>query len=342
MTQREPDAEHDAWLTEALRHAPDAHTDAPSALSATILREARSAAAQPHASAPAPAPRRDRRSRWLVSAWNWLAHPPVAAGFATVLMATLVGVMWWDRPLDETVRRPPAAVSTARRPSAEPESAVVAQAPSEGAAVADSSASPKTSARMTQPAASRQSRAVKTESAPAASPPTRADEPARTSAGAGAAPATAMPAAQPAPAPMREERRTVQASADSKLAKASSAEAGSASLVELRAAVAREPERWRWQRGDGEAQPMTPRLQRWLTELDRASASHWGPASAQAPREGPRALRLLRDGVLQATLSFDADVWLETPGAAVPTSSTATLPQASIDALKKALDDATP
>ena len=42
MIPRAPDDERDAWLCQALRHAPDANAEVPSALSATILREARS------------------------------------------------------------------------------------------------------------------------------------------------------------------------------------------------------------------------------------------------------------------------------------------------------------
>jgi hypothetical protein len=41
--------------------------------------------------------------------WSWLARPQVAAGFASVMAATLVGMLWWDRPMDETQPLPPAA-----------------------------------------------------------------------------------------------------------------------------------------------------------------------------------------------------------------------------------------
>lgn len=370
MTRHAPDDERDAWLSQALRHAPDANADVPSALSAAILREARSAVARPPVRAPAPAPataparapRRGSRSHWLGSAWNWLARPPVAAGFATVVMATLVGIMWRDRSLDEALPHPQTAVSTARQSSAGAGSASVTSDREPVAAAADSSASPTTSADMARPAESRKARAVKTESAPAASPTKLADAPVRERAGASAAAATAMPAAQPAAtpttetqaptqrressapvgqaAPLRDELRAVQGSADGTLAKARLAGPGSAPLAELLAAVARQPDRWRWQRGGGEAQPMNPSLQRWLAELDRAAASRWSPATGRAPREGPSALRLLRDGVPQAMLGFDGSVWLETPDAAAPTSSFAPLPQASIDALERALDEA--
>jgi hypothetical protein len=102
------DAERDAWLREALRHAPDSGAVPPTTISAAILAEARAAAARPTAAsalrrgAAAPA------AHPLLALWSWLARPPVAAGFASVMAATLVGLMWWDRPMDETLPHPPA------------------------------------------------------------------------------------------------------------------------------------------------------------------------------------------------------------------------------------------
>ena len=103
------DAERDAWLREALRHAPDSGALPPRALSEAILASARAAARSPqglplHRASRAPPTRR------LAAFWDWLVRPPVAAGFASVLVATLVGLMWWDRPMDDMLaRRPPAA-----------------------------------------------------------------------------------------------------------------------------------------------------------------------------------------------------------------------------------------
>ncbi len=94
------DPERDAWLRAALAHAPDADIAAPPALSAAILR---GAAHPPRAAAPALGQR-------LLDAWSWLARPPVAAAFASVMLATVVGVMWWGRPIDEAMPRPPAAL----------------------------------------------------------------------------------------------------------------------------------------------------------------------------------------------------------------------------------------
>lgn len=91
----------DDWLRAALRHAPDANAAPPPAVSETILRAAR---AQASAGAPARASAaRPPMLQALRDVWAWLARPPVAAGFATVMVATVVTLMWWDRPLEEAL-----------------------------------------------------------------------------------------------------------------------------------------------------------------------------------------------------------------------------------------------
>ena len=59
------DQEHDAYLREALRHAPDARLDAPPALTDNILRQARLA------TAPVATERKQRHGmlRQLAAAW---------------------------------------------------------------------------------------------------------------------------------------------------------------------------------------------------------------------------------------------------------------------------------
>ena len=394
------DDAHDAWLDHALRHAPDASADAPAALSAAILRSARSAVARrvdaPAMATASPAPRHRRRSLPLLSAWAWawLARPPVAAGFGSVMVATLVGVLWWSRSLDEalpqapTLASAPAPVLAARQAKAEtPAPTTLAAAPAalppasplpsptslrKQADKAPPTAPPE--ARATRREASKQAAATEAEPtpvpqipAPAAAGATPAGEPARetpqaaapsladarerassapldgtlTRAFAGATSGTAAnaPASRTGPAPAIAG----PSSADAALMRVRPADAGRAPFAALLAAVAREPERWRWLR-DGSAADtlaMTPSLLRWLAELDRATASQWHQASVGAARDGPPALRLLRDGVLQATLRFDASAWLEIAGDAAPKMSTATLPAASIEALKKSLEEAT-
>ncbi|RQP24503.1 hypothetical protein [Piscinibacter terrae] len=93
-----PDADRDAWLSEALRHAPDADVAPPASLSEMILREAQ-AKAKPAEPAPRPP------VPWWTRLWVWSAKPAVGAGLASVLVASLVGVMMWDRPLQDSSPR---------------------------------------------------------------------------------------------------------------------------------------------------------------------------------------------------------------------------------------------
>ncbi len=110
--------EHDAWLREALRHAPDSGAAPPSVISAAILAEARAAAARP--TMPSGVRRTAASANPLLVFWAWLARPAVAAGFAGVMAATLVGLMWWDRPIDETLprARAPERSAATRAPAA--------------------------------------------------------------------------------------------------------------------------------------------------------------------------------------------------------------------------------
>lgn len=121
----------DDWLRTALRHAPDADAAPPPAVSDAILRAARAQAA---AGANVPSAARPSILQGLRDAWEWLARPPVAAGFATVMVATVVTLMWWDRPLEDSLpprEGPPVAQAPA--PAAEP---APAAAPAEQAAPA--------------------------------------------------------------------------------------------------------------------------------------------------------------------------------------------------------------
>ena len=139
------DAERDAWLRQALRHAPDANAGAPQAVSDAILRKARQATANATTAAVPSAHRPTRvqpaRSRLRTSSkrgttpwatlWSWLVQPRVAAGFASLMVATLVGVMWWGRPMDDVLteaRAPLDAPLAARVEAPAPRAAVAAPA----------------------------------------------------------------------------------------------------------------------------------------------------------------------------------------------------------------------
>ncbi|NUZ04471.1 hypothetical protein [Piscinibacter koreensis] len=229
-TAAEGDEARDAFLAAALRHAPDAEVAAPPGISDAILREARSAAAGAARPAASPAQHRAGRAaapaprRGVAGLWDWLGRPAVASGFASVIGATLIGVMWWGRPIDPNPPRPdPPPVSIARDESGPRE---VAPAP---APVGPQEAAPRTPlgaerqgaapGRMPPPGAAREARAArdggsKAEVArqpgasarparPDAAAPRAAPEPATSaqgSAATAAAPAPADPVRVPEPA----------------------------------------------------------------------------------------------------------------------------------------------
>ena len=309
----------DAWLSQALRHAPDADAAPPAELSEAILREARNAVKTPHAAAPA-------RVNPLLQLWSWLARPPVAAGFATLMVATLVGVMWWDQPLDASLPRAEAPVAMTPDPLARAASAALptpAPTPARDEAKSVARIEPQT-ARAVTPAPLP---AAKRERAVDARTPVGATGALRESAadtGASMAAPEPPPAAAPAqslakaaaaagPAPRRQDAGTPIPTID-------------------------QPERWTWQRGAG-VQAMTPALQRWLAQLDRVA--HWRPASGAAPVAADgQVLQLWRDGALSATITLGDDaVWL-TPASTTPL--TAALSPAAVASLKAALLEATP
>jgi hypothetical protein len=145
--------ERDAWLHQALRHAPDASATPPQALRDAILAKARSAVRRQ------PAARRSMIDRFA-EFWSWLARPPVAAGFASVMAATLVGLMWWDRPMDEAL--PPPSLRRTEPPPATP-AAPTAPGPgtsSDTAVAAETAAAPNGDATARTPAAPAQTAAA--------------------------------------------------------------------------------------------------------------------------------------------------------------------------------------
>ncbi len=365
------DEERDAWLAQALRHAPDANADAPPALSDTILREARAAVRPPAAPMR---PETVGLLPWLASAWGWLARPPVAAGLASVMVATLVGVMWWDQPLDETLPRAPEVVSSTPNARAETASAAVAAAPAatEVQATPAEPVAPKpgndtrAAADQGRVAEKKEAEKKETEKSARASRPT--DERTRMLGAADAAPAVAaaarppvaFPSATPAPAPQaaataneapsplaeRRERTAPAAKAAAESSGQVAADTAASPRSDLRALLARiaqQPGRWRWQRGPGAPQPMNAAVQGWLAELDAQAASRWQTNTDSMARAPAGSLRLFRDGVLQATLGFSGSaVWIETPGASAPATSMAPLSESTAESLRKALDEAAP
>jgi len=354
------DAERDAWLRAALRHAPDAELGAPPALSAAILRQAGARATAGPGSA------------WqrLVDAWSWLARPPVAAGFASVMVATVVGLMWWDRPLEEALPRGSdtrAMVPTGTAPASIPDASVAvappASAMAEAAPAAEKAkvAAPQAQAR---PPAVEMRSAARARAADATAPAQAAQ--ARRSARAGQAPTTqvaepeaarkmAAPApsayAAAAPTPALEATRPAQGAAPpaappaapaglaaARLARPAASPAPS-SFAAWRADILAQPQRWTWKLGTGTAQAMTPALQAWLASFDELVARAT-PLQEGSPEGNIMPLQLLRDGRLHTRLMVgDTGLWLLPAEAGRAPLSVALSPE-SAAALKAALDDA--
>ncbi|MBX3604480.1 MAG: hypothetical protein KF788_04380 [Piscinibacter sp.] len=189
---------HDRWLREALRHAPDADAAPPPRVNDAILRMGRAAVAPRPVPAPPAPPTLDER---LAAVWDWLARPPVAAGFASVMVATVVGLMWWGRPIEEALP-PPETVSAA------PEAATPADGRRAGSAEAESV---DARSRQVAPTTSLgEARAPKQAPPPvaAAAPPAPAEPAARKAA---APPPPVAPAVVPAPAPAAAPARDASA-----------------------------------------------------------------------------------------------------------------------------------
>jgi len=330
------DLPRDAWLSEALRHAPDADAAPPAELSETILRQARNAV-------KTAAPPRSTHPLW--QAWSWLARPPIAAGFATLMVATLVGVMWWDKPLDDALPRAEAPATASDNAAAAPAQVPAAAPALEPGKVRDEAKASERVEKETPRAAAKRvavppaAPAQKREQAPeVATPAIVAEEPRARAADAAAPMATA-------PAPAREsavESRVAPSQSLGKVAAAPApAPAAGLSLrrqeIDTVTPLAEQPERWTWQRG-GDTQPMRPALQSWLAQLDRTA--RWRPADTAAPPVDALVLLLSRDGTRQATIQLGDDtVWLTRAGGSPLMAS---LPPATAATLKAALLAATP
>ncbi|HUP06908.1 MAG TPA: hypothetical protein VMU47_07145 [Caldimonas sp.] len=100
------DEARDAHLRAALRHAPDADARPPDAVSARILAVARASSTRADVSRDSARRRQGRLASMLAGLWISAARPSMAGAFATVVVATLVGVLWWERPIDVAMVRP--------------------------------------------------------------------------------------------------------------------------------------------------------------------------------------------------------------------------------------------
>jgi hypothetical protein len=310
--RHDDDLDHDAWLRKALRHAPDADVSAPPALRERILREAR---------ASLPRVREPRRLGWGQRLWVWLAQPAVGAGLASVMLATVIGLMWQGQPvpsptreqaaLPETVTQAPAAAPAAAA-SVEPERAAPAVAAASTPAPALLAKARRHEAPRAATTAGRAEEAPKVmaQSAPRVTPPAAPVSP---------APIAAAPALQTPPPPpsaaadeigsARSDAANAKEPAGLPMARLSSRSAAperragfaAPSLDALWSAIAREPRRWAWQRdGETSAHAVDAPFLAWAASVRRAADTHWVAADATPPT-GTRVL-LLRDGQLAHTL----------------------------------------
>ena len=290
------DAERDAWLHEALRHAPDADTAPPPRVNDAILRLGRAAVAVRAApSAPTTPSWWDR----LGAAWGWLARPSVAAGFASLMVATVVGVMWWGRPLEETLAPRGATLAEAPAPPQATPPAEVRAAQDEAKAEAPRSrvvaapAPARKAAPATAPAAAVLEQSGVADAAPRARESVERREVTATAA------AAAMASAAPSGAPTQALR------ADAPPAMAARVPApgtiSTPGLSNLRFEIRGRPQAWTWQRDDGEPQPIDDALQAWIAQADRTAHPQWRPG-ASGGEAVSATLRFTRQGVVRAVL----------------------------------------
>jgi hypothetical protein len=368
----EADVPRDAWLRAALRHAPDADAAPPPALSEAILREAR------RSTATHGRPIGSLGGR-LLAAWSWLARPPVAAAFASLMVATVVGVMWWDRPLEQALPpreapgvapAPPAATTLAvpaDAPKASADSAPIAAAPTpppptpgavprgEAARKAMDEAAPR-APRAAPPAVSRErerhaapmtgaeGRAAPPVADAATMPSTPAVPPALTAGTSPDANRTAeaespAPATAPATAPARAPAAAPPAA--SPRAVGAARRETVAPLGALRASVAMQPERWTWQRDGGAPMATNTALMQWLQRVGETARGRWQvrPGRTETAAAPATTVHLLRDGRVHTALRLGPD-GLEVD-AADGARLRAALPGAEATALRIELDQAT-
>jgi hypothetical protein len=182
------DDPRDGHLLAALRHAPDRDAVPPREVSERILAAARAAMR----------PARGEATPWWQRLSAWLMQPQVAASFGTLIVASIVGIMWSTReaPVAEVVPSAPFADRAEQR-SAAP--ALALPAPAE-AAKPDASAVAAASA-VSSEARDKVAQAPPPKPTPRKDGAVRAESRVRVATEAPAEPAAATTAAPPSAAP---------------------------------------------------------------------------------------------------------------------------------------------
>lgn len=280
----------DAHLRAALRHAPDRALAPPEALSREILAAARAAVAPP------PWPRRVLAK--ATALLDLLRRPAAGAAFASLVLATVIGLMWRDGP-------PPEADAPPLRQAAPAETR--AEAPSSASAPAGAaSPTPPPQGAAAPPAPARTPAAVASRARASAAPLTDARPPA-------APPTAAAPAAPAAPADTAAPR--AEADTAERAAGAMQKSAARASVDPLAPAVAAldlardTTDAAALRSADGALAPRADPMRLWLADLQRSARGRWA-ASDAAPAEPATALPG-RDGAAlgQVLVAADAAWW---------------------------------
>jgi hypothetical protein len=312
MTERDP------HLLAALRHAPDHAAAPPPEVTARILAAARDAV---RPTAPLPAWR-----RWL----DGLMRPQVGAAFATLAVATLVGVMW------SANEPPPSAPVSAPEAVAVLPKAASAAAPS----VADMPPGPPAVRANEPPPAAAERRAAERGTAPvtdravaevlpqqaAAAPPAEALAKAEASAAPAPVPAPAAPAPAPTTdtAPVAPRLRDERIPATNQLGAATGRQAAAPARSD--AAQAYDPllaleaaglDTASWQvAGLGGERPHGPAQRALWAALRAATQSRWDVARAAPPptpwlalRQDARLTPIWAEGGALYTLDPEGRAW---------------------------------
>ena len=292
------DDPRDARLLAALRHAPHRDATPPREVSERILAAARAAARSSRAAVRLP--HHQARAPWWQRVSAWLTQPQVAASFGTLVVASLVGVMWSTREPPVAEFTPPPAAAERVEPRRTPAPAVAPQADAaktEAGVAAASSAAPPVTVNEARPQAAPVTRPKQApamdatvrrdsgpesdrESGPEARQRAAAAPPAETTAVSSVAPppaAVAAPAPQAADAAMpaaAAERRSAGASESRVLDLRREAAPKPASAAALGMALAA--------KASAAAEPLAS-LDALLGAVDRASRLSWVRGSSSVP-----------------------------------------------------------
>lgn len=307
-TPVDDDPPRDAWLGEALRHAPDAEARPAPAVRAAILREAREVV-------------RPRPAGFWPRAWALLGQPRFAGAFASLVVMVGAGALWWGRPLQEALpERAPAMVAEAPPASVTPDARrAPAATPEQRAAKAE----------QRTPTAPRRERAARVEP-PLAPPPAVARQ----------LDAAVAPAPSEAP-PLQSLSRSAAPQAMRAQA-AGTREQMLAGLAGLRARIAADPSAWTWVRDveppwppDADPrQPVGPSMDAWLSALAAVVAAP--EPGSRAPEAAPHSLYLIHRGDTPERFRVEADRVVWSRGLGTPASP------AQLAALREALARLTP